>query len=456
MWLLLHGQMNTLAAIFAFMSLLIASVLDKPFAIRLTLIYLFLLGDIRRIIGWLVGFAPLDPMLLVGPAISALLVLPLLLRLRLTDGLSKAVFALMTIMALEIVNPRQGPIAVGVSGAIFYLVPLLWFWLGRRYGADSLLHALIYRVVIPMGVLAALLGLAQTYIGFLPWEKAWITAVAANYQALNLGNGFIRSFGFSVNSVEFIDLLLVSSTCTVAAFFSGKRSYGLLLPLLLVALFLASSRTAIIRLLFAMAASWALSSKGGKGWTLRLIIALAVGVGVLAFSLSHVSTESGKAGQSSAASSSAQHQLQGLEHPLDSKYSTAGLHVQMFVGGIVRGFKYPIGNGLGSTTLGAGKFGGDASASGSSEVDISDAYISLGVIGGTVYLCTILMVLRQAIRFGRSASKSLALPTIGILAALVGSWIALGQYAISPLVWFLIGVLSRYGASGKLPQETAA
>jgi hypothetical protein len=205
-----------------------------------------------------------------------------------------------------------------------------------------------------------------------------------------------------------------------------------------------------------MAAAWALSSKAGKGWALRLVIGLVAGVGMLAFSLSHISSESGKAGQASAASSSAQHQIQGLEHPLDSRYSTAGLHSQMFMGGILKGFKYPIGNGLGATTMSAVKLGGDQSASGSSEIDISDAFTSLGVIGGTIFLCIIPMVLIRLIRFARTAPKSLGLPTIAILAALIGAWIALGQYAISPLVWFLIGVLSRYGSAVRFQREVPA
>ncbi len=66
------------------------------------------------------------------------------------------------------------------------------------------------------------------------------------------------------------------------------------------------------------------------------------------------------------------------------------------------------------------------------------------------------MVLIRLIRFARTAPKSLGLPTIAILAALIGAWIALGQYAISPLVWFLIGILSRYGSAVRFQREVPA
>ncbi len=454
LWLLLHGQISILTAFLVFAGLLVASAVDISFGLCLALVFLFLLGDLRRIMGVLVGFPKLDPLLLVGPAFSFVIALPLLLRVRLTDSISKAVFALMVVMTLEIFNPRQGPIAVGLAGAIFYLLPLFWFWIGRRYGTNELLSAILYKVVIPLGLLAAVFGYIQTYIGFFPWESAWVTEVSSHYN-LHLAQGVIRSFGFSVNGLEFMSLLMVSLTAASAALFAGRRQFIVCLPILAGALFLASSRGALIKCLFAVAVTWALSSAGGRAWKTRLILALAFGFGAAVFSLSHLSVSAPKSGeQTSAAGAAAQHQLLGLKDPLNSKYSTAGLHAHYISLAIITGFKYPIGNGLGSTTLGAGKFGGDeGDASGSSEVDMSDTFLSLGVIGGTLYLATVIIIVKQAIRFGRTADRSVGLPTLGILAALGGAWIAQGQYAIGPLAWFLIGVVARDSARDSALQQ---
>ena len=449
-WLFWHGQLNILVSAAIFLLLLTTTTVSPSVGICTTIAYLFLLGDIRRIFGSLLGFPKLDPLLLVGPAVSAALGIPILIRLRLKDGISKAVFALMVMMTLEIVNPRQGSIVVGLSGAMFYLVPMFWFWIGRRYGTDSLLFSLLYRVLFPLSVLAAILGLCQTYIGFLPWESEWVTAVASHYHSLNLGGGFIRPFGFAINSVEYSDLVLVGGAFTLAAFFGGRRIYVIFFPVLAAALFLASSRTAIIKLLFSVAASWALSNKTGRGWAVRLPIAFAVGIGVLALALSQAGSGVGNAKQTSAAQASTQHQLQGLSHPLDKRYSTAEGHSQLLLQGIFQGFRNPIGYGIGWTTLGSGKFGGggggedsDSSDLHNSEVDVSDAFIAMGFIGGIIYLVTIFLVLKRAIVFGRSAPKYLGLPTLGLLAAMGGAWIALGQYGIASLVWFVIGALSR-------------
>jgi hypothetical protein len=206
-----------------------------------------------------------------------------------------------------------------------------------------------------------------------------------------------------------------------------------------------------------MALSWAVSSKGGRGWAVRLPIALAIGFGFLALTLSQFASKGG-AGANSAAGFSAQHQVEGLSHPLDSKHSTAGTHMALFTSGIEEGFTYPIGNGLGAVTLGS-KLGGEEGAAqggsdtdattGTTEVDISDAFVSMGLVGGLLYLLIIAMIVHRAVQFGRTAPRYLGLPALGLLASMLGGWNALGQYAIGPLIWFVIGALA-YNRGGSV------
>ena len=362
-----------------------------------------------------------------------------------TNAVSKALLALTVVMVLEVFNPRQGGLAVGASGVLMYLVPLLWFWIGQRYGTPRLLSHLIYRVLLPLGVLAAVLGICQNYIGFLPWERLWIAEVSSHFASLQIGGGVSRAFGYSVSAAEYANLMLLATLCSAVAVFHRRRALILLFPLLATALFLSGSRGSIFKGIFGIAIGWAFSGRGGKGWALRFPLGLAVGALALTLVVSRVG--GGGAGSSqppaSASQAASQHQIEGLAHPLEAKHSTLGLHASEFVYGLKQGFTYPIGNGLGATTIGAGRFGGSSEAAHGSEVDVSDAFITSGVVGGLLYLLVIGLTCQRALVFGRIAPKELSLPILAMLASLAGIWMAIGQYSIAPLTWFIVGSLSR-------------
>lgn len=440
-YLFTHGQMRILIAFMFFGALLMSWTLNRTLGIAATFTFLLTLGDIRRILDMIApSYQGLDLLLVVGPIFAVYLAVPLLMRLKVADTISKAVLALMALMIVEIFNPRQGSIVVGISGALFYVIPILWFWIARNYATDRMMDTLIYRVFLPIGILDGLLGVAQAYVGFFPWERDW---------ALKLGNqylyhaGHMRSFGFSTGASEFASTLLIASVCVMAAIFAGKRAYILLLPILLAASVLASSRGLIVKLLFAAAMIWAVRSKGGRNWLPRFIFALVVGLGLTYYSASHAGGDEPRSAQSDTASTAqiaTAHVTQGLSDP---GHSTAGLHWQIFVGGIVKGFTYPIGTGIGAITLGAGKFAAGGATMGSSEVDISDAFITMGFFGGFLYLFIIYMVFRLAFFYIREGSLSMSLTYMGLFAALIGAWLALGQYSTAPFIWFCIGSLVR-------------
>ena len=83
----------------------------------------------------------------------------------------------------------------------------------------------------------------------------------------------------------------------------------------------------------------------------------------------------------------------------------------------------------------------------SSEVDISDAFITMGFIGGLLYLFIIYRVFRLAFLYVRQGTLIMSLAYVGVLAALIGAWLALGQYSTAPFVWFCIGSLVRKSSS---------
>jgi hypothetical protein len=444
LWLLmLGGQFDLVCALIIAGSLLLVSLYDKATATLLTFTYLFLMGDIRRIVAVAFGQPAQDLLLLVGPAMAFVLALPILLNVRLKDNISKAMLFLLLVMILEIFNPRQGGLTVGLSGAVFYIAPVLWFWVGRCLGSPAVVERLLYRVIFPLALLAALLGFVQTFIGFLPYEQAWIDVAAKTYTALHLG-GSIRAFGFSVSGTEYAVLLMFGVVGVAAAYFGSRPKWAILFPILITGVVLASGRTAVVRIVLTLAFIWAFrkSHKLGTAAILRILLFASVGALLVAVVASHfVPSEMGSTSKNSAVNDALAHQAGGLAHPLDPRYSTAGLHGGMFWSGLLEGFTYPIGHGLGSTTEAATKFGGDPNE-GSSEIDISDMFISLGLIGGLLYLYVLAIATRQAFKYLQMVPRTVSLPVAAILISSLGSWLIGGQYSTSSVTLFLVGALS--------------
>ncbi|HEY4356901.1 MAG TPA: hypothetical protein VGN16_14215 [Acidobacteriaceae bacterium] len=446
--LMIRGQVNLLGAILAFSVLLLTLFFSRTTAALSTLVYLNILGDLRRLMAATFGPPPtLDLLLLVGPAMAVILALPQLMRVRLTDRLSKAMFFLLVLMVLQVFNPLQGGISIGLSGAIFYIAPVLWFWVGRELASPAVLQRLLYRLLLPLSVVAALLGLGQTFIGFLPYEQAWINIATKTYVALYVGHS-VRAFGFSVSGAEYAALLAIGGAIAAASFFGVKRYWTVAFPLLVVAVFLASSRGVVIRLIMSLAAVWVLR-KGQKVGVRQILYTgtlMIAGLLVAAFAASHLGSDTTASQSNSAAQSLIAHQTGGFAHPLDPKYSTAGIHRDMIVFGFLQGFKNPIGHGLGSTTLAASKFGGDPSVS-SSEVDMSDMFISLGLVGGLLYLYIVLATARRALRYVQRVDLSVGLPLCAVLVVTFTTWLIGGQYSTSSVVCFLIGALVHRDAT---------
>ena len=452
--LLIRGAINLLAAVIITAAFILISLRDKAIASLLVLAFLNVLGDVRRMMDVAFGMPVLDLLLLVGPACAALFAISPLLHLRLRDVLSKAVLILLVVMVLQIFNPLQGGIAIGLSGAVFYIAPILWFWVARQYASPIVVERLLYAVLLPLALGAALLGMYQTFIGFIPFEQAWIDVASKTYHSLYVGK-FVRAFGFSVSSQEYATLLAIGSAGSAAAYFGHRRRWSLAFPILVPALVLSSSRTLILKLIVTLAVVWI--ARRGRQLNalalLRLVLVAVVGlVGVSIIASRYVPSQAKSSATGSAAQNLLAHQTGGLAHPLDQRYSTIGVHSGMVARGIIEGVLHPIGHGLGSTTLGGGKFADeshaasdDSSHTGSSEVDFSDMFISLGLVGGCVYLFVMYAAMQSAVSYTQTVRLGVSLPVLAILTLSLAFWLIAGQYSTSSILFFFIGALAYGG-----------
>ena len=455
-FLLLRGQFQLLAALVIGGSILAVFRSNKVTAALMTIAYLFAMGDVRRIVAMVAPQPEFDPLLLIGPGMAMLLALPTLFRLRLRDNLSKAMLALLIVMILEIVNPAQGGLAVGLSGAFFYIVPVLWFWVGRSLASPEVVERLLFRILVPLSIAAAVLGLCQTFIGFLPYQQAWINLATRSYTALYVGTS-IRAFGFSVSASEYATLLLFGFLITAVTFLVYRRAWILALPLLTTALVLASGRGVIVRSVVALSVVWVLR-KGQRLKPSILISMLVLGVlslvavSVIASRLAPSDESASRPG--TAAQDALSHQLTGLGHPFDKRYSTAGIHTDMALSAFTRGLTNPLGQGLGSTTFAAHKLFANPSQ-GSSEVDLSDMFSALGIVGGTIYLLIAFFILKSAVNYVQTTSLRVGLAVLAIVIVNFGDWLVGGQYSTSDVLFFLFGALVYQQNQPLVPSASA-
>src|SRR6266581_1060296 len=89
------------------------------------------------------------------------------------------------IYTLEIFNPLQGGLTVGLSGALFMLVPVCWFYFGQTVKPAFMETAL--RLMVVLGVLTSLYGLYQLAFGFPAFEQFWIEHTEF-YNSIQVGN----------------------------------------------------------------------------------------------------------------------------------------------------------------------------------------------------------------------------------------------------------------------------
>lgn len=428
-------------------ALAMVTIAQPTAGILATMGYLVVLALLRRLLIPTTGWWQADPLLLVGPFVAGLLMVKLFVleRRRLApDVLSKLVLVLLLISLIETANPAGGGFGVGIVGLLYVAVPLLWFFIGRELLDDNTVDRVLGLVVV-LGVGVAAYGLAQTQFGHPSWDRQWVEV--AGYDALHIGDA-IRPFGTFSSSAEYSLFVGSALVVAVALVARGRAAALLALPVLGVALFLASARSALIMALFATVVLLALRTR--RPMRAVVVIVVAAGLAVGAF------TVFGSALSSQATRSSNQlvsHQLGGITDPLDPNSSTLLLHLTMVVDGARWSLTHPAGQGTASTNVGGVARGPGAKASGSTEVDISNAFVAFGPAGGILYLAIVCLVLYQAVRCHFAGQRTL-LPIIGILVVGLGQWLIGGHYALAPLTWLLIGAVAATAA--RTPRREAA
>ncbi len=399
-----------------------------------TTAYLPLLALMRRLLIPVDGFTSNDPLLLVGPATTILVLVRLYLveRRPLGSGLFvKLVVGLLLITVAEAFNPEGGTLVSGLTALLFLAAPLAWFFIGRELVDRRSVSSLLVMLLLVAGAIS-LYGLYQTEFGFPDWDRSWIAI--NGYAALNVG-GATRAFGTFSSAAEYATYLGMALVVALTLVLRRLFVAALIVPILGLALFIASGRQPFVLALVAMVAVIGLNT--GRAWLALLFGGLAV---LGAFLLGRFA---GPAFAQSATASDnpfISHQVGGLVDPLNPEQSTLTGHAQIVLDGLAVSLRHPFGLGTAVTTIAAGN---PNSQIASTEVDLSNAFVSLGWIGGALFVCVVAMSLWQAFRLSLHLRDLTSLACAGLLIATLGNWLNGGYYAVAPLVWLVIGWSSR-------------
>lgn len=421
--------------------------------IRLSILGLFgfltVLGDLRRLLVPIVGWSGSDPILMVAPVFTILLLGFALTtnRLSTSSGLSKCMVLFTGIMLLQIFNPKQGGLPVGIAGALLVIVPTFWFWIGQAYGSETFLKRLFFAVLLPLSGLALIMGFVQLSYGYLPYQLDWYRI--AGYSALGDSEATLRPLSIFPNITEYLIYIAIAAVILAGSLLHEQGSSRVkqvavfLLPACLAALLLSGSRGPLVMTILTIVLMWAIKGQSVASWVPRLAIAALLGTMGFVWSLNQASEFGG--------SKRVQANLQRQADLIETG-GTASIHADLAWSALYHGtFKEPLGSGIGSITLAASKYGGQGF---NSEKDITNMFIATGVVGGVVYLVLVGIIAVKAVRFWLQTRRLIALLIFGILAVTGLAWLHSGHYVTTPLVWLIIGTLDRISSNAAPPNSS--
>jgi hypothetical protein len=397
------------------------------------IVWLSVLGFVRRVAS--IAFVPADadPLLLVEPFTVAVLALAAvrLRALSVSTTLAKASLVLAILLLAGALNPAQGSLATGLAGLLFVLVPVCGFWIGRAF-CDEGTFRRILGLVAALGLAEAVYGLCQTFAGFPRWDAFWIRS--AGYSALNI-SGVTRAFGGFSSASEYAAFLSVALIVWIVRAARPGRLWfsAVAVAVLAVALFYESARGVIF--LIPAALVLMLAARARRPASMSLALA-ALAVLIVPAVVARVAPASSGTGRSALI----EHQVEGLQHPLSRSSSTLSIHAALVVGGIREAVSNPLGSGTGAVTIAGSKFGGKSR---STEADPSNAAVALGIPGLLAYALVLALGLRQAYALAVRRRDACALSALGLLVVTVLQWLNGGQYAVALLVWLTLGWVDR-------------
>ena len=409
-------------------------------------------GLLRRAQYLFVDYASQDPIHLVTPIVTllafVLLVRSWKLEIFLATPLAGSVSLLGIIYLLEMFNPLQRSLLVGLAGGLFMLMPLAWFYFGQSVNEQFINRAL--QLVIALGILTSLYGVYQLVYGYPGFEQYWIDNTDY-YLSINVGH--IRRALATFSSAEEWGRYAEVGAIAAVGFATGtklliKRVGWIICGAALIgAVLLTGQRTAIFGLLLGIGALILLGARSFPGMLTRLGLLLLPIVLIAVFVSAPSEDEMWSKGDNETVSTLLSHAERGTLKPANEESFQVRLENWTYLITSVIPYR-PLGAGLGAGSLGEVRFSSD------SDLPPIDSFIlvvavACGIPGVLLFIWILGRSAWLSIRNARSpddeggtvrrivAAVMLAL----ILNSIFGLTFTL--YSVAPMAWLLIGWVSR-------------
>lgn len=421
-------------------------------------------GLIRRAQYLFVDYGSQDPIHLLTPIVTlfafALLIRSRRLEIFYATPLAGPVSILGLIYVVEVFNPLQGSVFVGMAGALFMFVPLLWFYFGQSVNDEFIFKVL--KLMVVLGLLASLYGVYQMVHGYPAFEQYWLDNTDF-YDSINVGHvqRALATFSSSEEWGRYTELGAIAAF----GFAAGAKRIGMRLAwllsgaALLCAVLLTGQRTAVFGLMVGVAALVLLGATSFPRALVRVGLLLLPIVLVVVFVSPPTDQEMWNKDENDTVSTLLSHTQRGTLKPADEESFQIRLQNWTYLLTDVVPYR-PLGAGLGAGSLSEVRFKSD------SDLPAIDSFIlvvavSCGIPGALLFV----WILGRATWFSlkmtrRPATDQRSIMTRRIVAALMPALVlnsifglTFTIYSVAPLVWLFIGWISAEAISAREERE---
>ena len=422
-------------------------------------------GFLRRAQYLFLPYSATDPIHVVTPLITLMALAMLLQRRKLqifrATPLAGWVSILGLIYFLEIFNPLQGGVTVGLSGALFMLVPVVWFYFGQDMKPAFMETAL--RLMVVMGILTSLYGLYQLAYGFPSFEQYWIDHTEF-YNSISVGHvkRALATYSSAEEWGRYIEIggLVAFGFGACAQNYRRRAAWFACGGALTLMLMLTGQRTAIFGLIFGVFVLLMSGAQNWRGAFNRLLMAVAPVVLVAAFVQAPTNDDMLSHGSDDKMGAVLSHTARGTLKPGEEESLQERLKNWTFLFTEVIPYR-PLGIGIGGTSVGAWMFNSDLDLPPIDSYFISTV-LTCGLPAALIFMWILFRAAGmswRAFRLAEPGSRearvwriAATLMPVLILNSMFGNTFTL--YSVAPVGWLLIGWIS-VGTSGKMEDSSA-